>query len=48
MPHDGWVDEVINSAGTIAGGPGAWTLIASQDGGKGRPTTYRQTPAPRR
>ncbi|GLW34131.1 hypothetical protein [Actinoplanes regularis] len=25
--YDGWVDEVINSAGATAPGPGAWTLI---------------------
>ncbi|WP_433608722.1 hypothetical protein ACQP2P_36310 [Dactylosporangium sp. CA-139114] len=27
LRYDGWVDEVINSAGTVAPGPGAWTLI---------------------
>jgi hypothetical protein len=27
LRYDGWVDEVINGAGAIAGGPGAWTLI---------------------
>ena len=27
LRYDGWVDEVINSAGSIASGPGAWTLI---------------------
>jgi hypothetical protein len=25
--YDGWVDEVINSRGSAAPGPGAWTLI---------------------
>ncbi|GAA2898598.1 hypothetical protein Acy02nite_84590 [Actinoplanes cyaneus] len=27
LRYDGWVDEVINGAGTVATGPGAWTLI---------------------
>ena len=27
LRYDGWVDEVINSAGSVAPGPGAWTLI---------------------
>ena len=27
LRYDGWVDEVINGAGSIASGPGAWTLI---------------------
>jgi hypothetical protein len=27
LRYDGWVDEVINSAGSVAHGPGAWTLI---------------------
>jgi hypothetical protein len=27
LRYDGWVDEVVNSAGSIASGPGAWTLI---------------------
>ena len=27
LRYDGWVDEVINSAGAVATGPGAWTLI---------------------
>lgn len=27
LRYDGWIDEVINSAGTVAVGPGAWTLI---------------------
>jgi hypothetical protein len=27
LRYDGWVDEVINGAGSIAAGPGAWTLI---------------------
>jgi hypothetical protein len=27
LRYDGWVDEVINSAGMVAHGPGAWTLI---------------------
>ncbi|AEV84672.1 hypothetical protein ACWT_3649 [Actinoplanes sp. SE50] len=27
LRYDGWVDEVINGAGTVAPGPGAWTLI---------------------
>jgi hypothetical protein len=30
LRHDGWVDEVINSAGTVATGPGAWTLIGQE------------------
>ena len=30
LRYDGWVDEVINSAGTIATGPGAWTLIGHE------------------
>lgn len=27
LRYDGWVDEVVNSAGSIAAGPGAFTLI---------------------
>jgi len=27
LRYDGWVDEVVNSVGSIATGPGAWTLI---------------------
>lgn len=27
LRYDGWIDEVINSAGTVARGPSAWTLI---------------------
>jgi hypothetical protein len=27
LRYDGWIDEVINSAGSVAVGPGAWTLI---------------------
>lgn len=27
LRYDGWVDEVINNAGKVAHGPGAWTLI---------------------
>lgn len=27
LRYDGWVDEVINSSGSVAPGPGAWTLI---------------------
>jgi hypothetical protein len=30
LRYDGWVDEVVNSAGAIAGGPGAWTLIGHE------------------
>ena len=28
--YDGWVDEVVNGAGTVAPGPGAWTLIGHE------------------
>jgi len=27
LRYDGWIDEVVNNAGSIAPGPGAWTLI---------------------
>ena len=27
LRYDGWVDEVINNDGSIASGPGSWTLI---------------------
>jgi hypothetical protein len=27
LRYDGWVDELINAVGSIAPGPGAWTLI---------------------
>ena len=27
LRYDGWVDEIVNSAGSVAPGPGAWTLI---------------------
>ena len=27
LRYDGWVDEVINSVGSVAHGPGAWTLV---------------------
>jgi hypothetical protein len=27
LRYDGWADELINSAGSVAHGPGAWTLI---------------------
>ncbi|MEN3616240.1 hypothetical protein [Plantactinospora sp. ZYX-F-223] len=27
LRYDGWVDEVINSAGSVARGPAAWTLM---------------------
>jgi hypothetical protein len=27
LRYDGWIDEVINGAGSVARGPGAWTLI---------------------
>ena len=27
LRYDGWVDEVVNNAGSTARGPGAWTLI---------------------
>jgi len=30
LRYDGWVDEVINGAGSIAPGPGAWTLIGQE------------------
>lgn len=30
LRYDGWVDEVINSSGTVAPGPGAWTLIGRE------------------
>ena len=30
LRYDGWVDEVINSAGTVASGPAAWTLIGRE------------------
>ena len=28
--YEGWVDEVVNGAGTVAPGPGAWTLIGHE------------------
>jgi len=27
LRYDGWIDEVLNAVGSIAPGPGAWTLI---------------------
>ncbi|MFB9449083.1 hypothetical protein Dvina_30505 [Dactylosporangium vinaceum] len=27
LRYDGWVDEVINNAGSVAHGPAAWTLV---------------------
>jgi hypothetical protein len=27
LRYDGWIDEVVNPAGSVANGPGAWTLI---------------------
>ncbi len=30
LRYDGWVDEVINGAGAIGPGPGAWTLIGDE------------------
>ncbi|WP_436532633.1 hypothetical protein [Actinoplanes sp. HUAS TT8] len=30
LRYDGWVDEVINGAGSVARGPGAWTLIGRE------------------
>jgi hypothetical protein len=27
LRYDGWIDEVINSAGSVGHGPGSWTLI---------------------
>lgn len=30
LRYDGWVDEVINSTGTVAADPGAWTLIGHE------------------
>ncbi|MBB4751812.1 hypothetical protein [Actinoplanes lobatus] len=30
LRYAGWVDEVINPAGEIAPGPGAWTLIGRE------------------
>jgi hypothetical protein len=27
LRYDGWVDEVINSAGVVTYGPAAWTLV---------------------
>ncbi|MFD1321393.1 hypothetical protein [Micromonospora sonneratiae] len=27
LRYDSWADEVINSAGSVANGPGAWALI---------------------
>ncbi|WP_221328298.1 hypothetical protein [Actinoplanes sp. L3-i22] len=30
LRFDGWVDEVINGAGSVAPGPGAWTLIGHE------------------
>jgi len=27
LRYDGWVDEVINSVGSVAHGSGAWTLV---------------------
>jgi hypothetical protein len=27
LRYDGWVDEVVNGAGQVAPGPGAWTLV---------------------
>ena len=30
LRYDGWVDEVINGAGSVANGPSAWTLIGRE------------------
>jgi hypothetical protein len=30
LRYDGWVDEVINSAGVVTNGPGAWTLVGRE------------------
>jgi hypothetical protein len=30
LRYDGWVEELINSAGAIASGPAAWTLIGRE------------------
>jgi hypothetical protein len=30
LRFDGWVDEVVDSAGSVASGPGAWTLIGNE------------------
>jgi hypothetical protein len=30
LRYDGWVDEVINSVGSVANGPAAWTLIGRE------------------
>ena len=30
LRYDGWVDEVVNGAGTVAAGPSAWTLIGHE------------------
>jgi hypothetical protein len=30
LRYDGWVDEVINCAGSVARGPGAWTLVGRE------------------
>ncbi|MEV4628247.1 hypothetical protein AB0J90_18430 [Micromonospora sp. NPDC049523] len=30
LRYDGWADEVINSAGSVANGSGAWTLIGHE------------------
>ncbi|MFI1996290.1 hypothetical protein [Actinoplanes sp. NPDC020271] len=30
LRYDGWEDEVSNGAGTVAAGPGAWTLIGHE------------------
>ena len=30
LRYDGWVDEVINSAGAVGKGPSAWTLIGRE------------------
>lgn len=30
LRYDGWVDEVINSAGVVTHGPAAWTLVGRE------------------
>jgi hypothetical protein len=30
LRYDGGVDEVVNGAGSVAGGPGSWTLIGRE------------------
>jgi hypothetical protein len=30
LRYDGWVDEVINSAGVVTYGPAAWTLVGRE------------------